>query len=163
VNVPEGNHGELTMISPDGRTVMWQDETQSRSNSSSFLRFFDLDSGTFIGEGYEISPTASCFPVFSPSGEYVALRVGLGPVTILESRTGRLISSGIRQGALDWLHWSPEGRRLLTAGDNDEVLVWDVAGDSRPLRTLRTPGSTTKAARWSPDGRFIVTKGDDHR
>jgi WD40 repeat protein len=85
-------------------------------------------------------------------------------VTVLESRTGRVISSSIRHSSsLEWLQWDWEGRRLLTTGRNDEVLIWDAEIGSQVIPPLRTSGIRTSSARWSPDGRFIVTSSSDHK
>jgi len=50
---------------------------------------------------------------------------------------------------------------LLTAGHDDQVLVWDVVSGRQLLAPLRTPGGIIRMARWSPDGRFIITRSDD--
>lgn len=88
----------------------------------------------------------------------------MGSVTVMEARTSRVISSSIQHsGNLSWIEWDPDCRRLLTAGHNEEVLVWDIQTGAQLLGPLRTPGAVNRVARWSPDGRFIVTRIDDKK
>ena len=53
--------------------------------------------------------------------------------------------------------WSPDGRRLAAAGDDETIVIWDVATLDR-LLTLPAPG-TVHAIQWSPDGRRIAGCG----
>ncbi len=72
-----------------------------------------------------------------------------------DGATGRPITPPIRHGArVHACELSPDGRRLLTAGQDGVVQVWDIAG-ARAALTLRLPGRVMHAA-WSPDGRWIA-------
>lgn len=85
-----------------------------------------------------------------------------GPVTILESSTGRVISDRIRHSInLISVAWDPQGGRLLTAGHNDEVLVWEIVTGAQVFGPLRLPGGLVRVASWSPEGRFIVARNDN--
>jgi WD40 repeat protein len=54
--------------------------------------------------------------------------------------------------------FSPNGRRLVTAGRDSDVILWDVRTGA-PLRRLRGHFNAVSDARFSPDGRWIVTAG----
>jgi WD40 repeat protein len=56
--------------------------------------------------------------------------------------------------------FSPDGRRLVTAGLHQPIRVWNVA-DGRPRRTITGVPGTTFGAEFSPDGRRLVTGGVD--
>ena len=54
--------------------------------------------------------------------------------------------------------FSPDARRLVTAGRDHDVILWDV-DSGQPLRVLRGHFGSVSDARFSPDGRWIVTAG----
>ena len=56
--------------------------------------------------------------------------------------------------------WSPDGRRLATAGEDRRALVWDVGRGGPPSRVAERPGAI-RALAWSPDGRRLAFGGDD--
>ena len=57
--------------------------------------------------------------------------------------------------------FSPDGRRILTASDNNTAKVWD-AESGKELVTLEGHEGGVMNAVFSPDGRSIVTASDDH-
>ncbi|MGW1165793.1 WD40 domain-containing protein [Streptomyces sp. NPDC002550] len=62
-------------------------------------------------------------------------------------------------GDLRSVSWAPDGRRLLSVGDDGRLLLWDAEGHERVrvlARTLTYPG----AVAWSPDGRWVAA-GDN--
>ena len=60
--------------------------------------------------------------------------------------------------AVSSVAFSPDGSRLLTAGRDHDVRLWDVASGTS-LRVLRGHFGSVNDARFSPDGRWIVTAG----
>ena len=59
------------------------------------------------------------------------------------------------------IEWSPDGRRVLTAGLSPEVKVWDAATGELALPPLLMKTKPVEGARFSADGRFIVAHSDD--
>jgi WD40 repeat protein len=124
------------------------------------LSVFELDSAEFVGEPQNLIG-AFLDTRFSPSSSRVACLEMNGRILVLDSRTGRVVSSSIAHSSnLIWVDWHPDGRRLLTAGHDDQVLVWDAETGLQLLGPIRTPDGIVRVARWSPDGRFIVTRND---
>jgi len=56
--------------------------------------------------------------------------------------------------------WSPDGRRLVTASDDDTAKVWD-ATSGQELLTLRGHNYSVNSVAWSPDRRRIASAGGD--
>jgi len=55
--------------------------------------------------------------------------------------------------------FSPDGRLLVSAGRDHDVIVWDVATGEIVRRIDEAQSASVSDARFSPDGRWIVTAG----
>lgn len=164
VETPELAGGFLKDLSARSRTGLWRQTVTESTPASARYRFFDLDSGRPIGDAFEL-PGPDLYSVFSPDGQRLALWVEEGPVTVVDTRTGRIMSASIRHPEGPQLaQWNPDGRRILTVGESDEARVWDAETGRELLTPLRTAGSRLVRAAWSADGRFVVTvsRGNGH-
>jgi WD40 repeat protein len=152
--------GYVAAISPDAKTAIWHRFFPADPDT---LEWLDLESGKTIGKPYQLSGPSRRIE-FAPDSTRLAPVDPYGRVTVLDGRSGQVISSTIKHTAnLAWVEWASDSHRLLTAGYNDETLVWDAATGAQLLGPLRTPGGHTRVARWSPDGRFIITRNDCHK
>ncbi|WP_224365094.1 patatin-like phospholipase family protein [Hyalangium versicolor] len=60
------------------------------------------------------------------------------------------------------LAWSPDGRWLLTTGEDGSVRIWE-ANTGRFVMILRMTGSLIAGARWHPDSKRVATWDQDAR
>jgi WD40 repeat protein len=58
--------------------------------------------------------------------------------------------------------FSPDGRRLVTAGRDRKARVWDVSNGKQVLGPLAGHRDLLTGVGYSPDGRFIFTTSRDH-
>ena len=58
------------------------------------------------------------------------------------------------------LAWSPDGTRIVTAGDSNAVQVWD-ARSGLVMLTYNGHTNVVRAVAWSPDGTRIVSGSED--
>ena len=58
--------------------------------------------------------------------------------------------------------FSPDGRRVVTASDDNTARVWDLSGDKPTATILDGHKAPVLAASFSPDGRRVVTASSDN-
>jgi WD40 repeat protein len=96
----------------------------------------------------------------SPDGRAAALVFPNGSVRLLDLRTGRLQELGRRHGAtVIAVRFTPDSRRLVTAGGDAPLIVWDVE-HAAPLETIDVLGRVQQLA-IAPDGRTAYSAGRD--
>ena len=96
---------------------------------------------------------------FNPKGRRIAAAhyggVSLWWVKIGKQEPGRLNWSGSHLG----LTWSPDGKYIVTAMQENELHGWRVS-DSVDMRMAGYP-TKVKSMRWLPKGRYLATGGAD--
>jgi WD40 repeat protein len=112
--------------------------------------------------------TLSKFPArslaFSADGRLAAKGTWNGMIELVDvvnrSSVGQLTVGGHR-GAVQGMAFSPDGTLLASIGQDNKILIWDIA----LRKTIGTPilwdGAPLVSLRYSPDGRTIVIVADD--
>jgi WD40 repeat protein len=148
-------------VSADGRTAA------SGGYQSSDVRIWDVPSGEptlIIPDAVEDCSVEGL--AFHPQGRYLAV-CGIdylatggndGRVSIWDVRD-RHPYRHFAGGALA-VAFHPSGERLATAGLNQAVRVWDVAGN-KLLHELRGHLDAVTSVAYSPDGRLLASGGHD--
>jgi WD40 repeat protein len=114
--------------------------------------------------GTRIELVPSDGPGPTPPHERAAARAG-GSVAAADGTVVRLGVAGkemILRGHKDLVNavdFSPDGKLLVTAGRDHDVIVWDVATGKPVHRFDEAQSASVEDARFSPDGRWIVTAG----
>jgi len=95
---------------------------------------------------------------FSPDGKRLATASLDGTCKVWDTDTWKEVRGPPANGkTFQAMAWSRDGK-LLAAGDDDEVILWDAQSYKR-LYTLKTPGKGLLA--FSPDGRTLFTARHD--
>jgi WD40 repeat protein/DNA-binding SARP family transcriptional activator len=147
--------GEPAALSPDGRTLAIEPPDGG-------LRLLDLASGrvrTLTGAGGEAR-------AFSPDGRTLSTAEG-GNVILWDIEEG-VATETLKghAGVADEHAFSPDGRTLYTAGNDGRVIVWDLSGKQRLIRSF-TAGprfalfDTPRGIAVSPDGGTLALTQSD--
>lgn len=97
----------------------------------------------------------NAFRSFTPDGSKLAVIDPFGTVAIYATDDGRLLRHLPSRNALS-AGFSADGRRLVTAGDDGSVTVWDAASGRSLLAFASGQGPRIQAF-FAPDGRLFVT------
>jgi len=95
------------------------------------------------------------YATWSPGDDQVAT-VSSGIIHIWEAHTGRLLHQWQVNSSPLWsVEWSPDGKRILTAGADGVARIWEVEtpGHGKQIEHL----SPLRTAIWSPEGRYILS------
>ena len=106
-------------------------------------------------------PAGGFAGALSADGETAALGMPNGRVRLLRLRSGEVRAlTGRHRGRVWDMAFTPDGRRLVTAGDDGRAVVWDVAmaAVSEDLAAHLGPAWALAVA---PDGRTFYSAGDD--
>src|SRR5262245_1416685 len=156
-----GNEGKLyaVALSPDGAVVAVGGWTGGDWDEEDVIYLFDRASGQLLRRLPGL-PNVVNHLAFSPDGRWLAASLGgANGVRIFEATRGEETGRDTAYGAASSsVHFSPDGRRLLTTSDDGQMRLY-VVNDGKlgqPTRARPGGGQEPFAARFSPDGRRIA-------
>jgi len=140
---PDGHW--LATGDPSGPVELWRLAGRGATRAASFVAGTTMDLA------------------FSPDGRLLASCNEEGTVSAWDIPTFREVTFRANKRGVHTLIFSPDSRRLATAGDGDEALkLWDVA-TWQELITLERPGESLRQLAFSADGHQLAalnSKGD---
>jgi WD40 repeat protein len=92
------------------------------------------------------------------SADGAASATAEGNAIVLRTRAGETLLEG-HNDEVNSVSFSPDGRRLVSAGRDHDVIVWDVATGRKVFKREEAQSASVEDARFSPDGRWLVTAG----
>jgi WD40 repeat protein/pimeloyl-ACP methyl ester carboxylesterase len=97
----------------------------------------------------------------SPDDRIAAVGAPDGSLTFLDLVTGKEVRArGRHDERIRAMAFTRDGRRLVTAGDDQIAIVWDVASEA-PLETFRAHTGAIHGLALSPDGKTAFTASAD--
>ena len=101
-------------------------------------------------------PSAPRRRAVSPDGATVATIDG--DLVRLRTPAGDKVLEG-HKDAVNSVAFSPDGKVLVSAGRDHDVIAWNVATGEEAFRIEEAHSASVEDARFSPDGRWLVTAG----
>jgi len=93
---------------------------------------------------------------WNPNSQHLAV-AGRSVLAMVDARTGsEVLRLGSHGDIIREIAWSPDGRQVATASDDNSVKIWDVA-TAREVRMLVGFSQKVYSVDWSPDGTRLAT------
>jgi WD40 repeat protein/serine/threonine protein kinase len=154
-------------FSPDGQSLVTGHRLPQIGFSGNIVYVWDANTGrkrcTLRGHTQPVTSVA-----FSPDGRFVASGAGKprdfvgtdGELKLWDVEHGREILDMRAHITVFAVAFSPDGRRLFSAGEDQTIKLWDM-DTGKEVLTLRGHFGTVRSLAFSPDGRRLVSAGHD--
>jgi WD40 repeat protein len=160
---PDGNR--IVTASQDGRAIVWRVEDRTDHVACVPVTEFTAHHGPV--QSVDFSSRGNLVASGGHDGRILLWNPDeVQPVDleqriagVMESRAPYIELAG-HTAPVNCVRFSPDGGRLLSAGDDNVVHIWDVAA-GKLIKTLRGHGGRIPSAAFSPDGRSVLSGSHD--
>ena len=162
-------------FSPDGKRIVTVSGDEPPYVGSGFIdttvRVWDAQTGKPLTKPLKADGSVLSAQ-FSPDGKRIVTGSRGGEARVWDAQSGKPLTKPLKQDGLSAeqegklsiefssAQFSPDGKRIVTAADNEEAGVWD-AQTGKPLTKPLKDEDKVTSAQVSPDGKRIVTASEN--
>ena len=146
----------LARLTPDGRLLTF--------DGGVTLRHWDRDARS-VGRSMKLSSSPDLIAAaFSRNGRFIALASRSGPASVFDTTTGQQVRILKANAPFFSLAFAPDGKRLVSIGEDSRAIVWDVA-TGREMATIALQMTQDKIQQsvLAPDGKTLLMAGHPYQ
>lgn len=151
-----------SLFSRDGKLLI---RSGTKGDNEASVNTWDVRTGKEVSERVMERKNARLeVTALSPDGRFLATADCAGiqcSIRLWNARTGVLLRTLQQDGpyGIYWLHFSPDGKTLVSASQGEDVLLWNVSTGKLRLTLSGLRGYRGRVIAFSPDGKTVAISG----